>query len=82
MELIRYLFKNTEGSDAYSRNYGYSALKQADGEQGYTALPGYYTLTMLNAKIKRAIWIKLIGYCKCRIYSTTFIPVDNRNPRP
>ncbi|MGO4695367.1 extracellular solute-binding protein [Paenibacillus sp. 2TAB26] len=56
------------------------AFKQADGEQGFTSLPGYYTLTMLNAKIQSDP-DKIDRILQMQDYFRTFIPVDNRNPQ-
>ncbi|MNI16770.1 Lipoprotein LipO precursor [compost metagenome] len=56
------------------------AFKQEDGGQGYTALSGYYTLTMLNAKIKSDP-DKINRILQMQDYFRTFIPVDNRNPQ-
>ncbi|MGO4549232.1 ABC transporter substrate-binding protein [Paenibacillus sp. 2TAB23] len=56
------------------------AFKQADGEQGFTALSGYYTITMLNAKLKDEP-DKVDRYLQMQDYFRTFIPVDERNPQ-
>ncbi|GFZ88747.1 putative ABC transporter peptide-binding protein YtcQ [Paenibacillus marchantiophytorum] len=56
------------------------AFKQADGGQGFMALSGYYTLTMLNAKIKSDP-DKINRILQMQDYFRTFIPVDNRNPQ-
>jgi putative aldouronate transport system substrate-binding protein len=54
------------------------AFKQADGQQGFLALSGYYTVTMLNAKNKNDP-DKISRILQMQDYFRTFIPVDKRN---
>jgi putative aldouronate transport system substrate-binding protein len=56
------------------------AFKQADGQQGYMALSGYYTITALNAKLKGDN-DKINRILQMQDYFRTFIPVDKRNPQ-
>lgn len=55
-------------------------FKQADGQQGFTALSGYYTITMLNAKLKSDP-DKVNRILQMQDYFRTFIPVDQRGPQ-
>ncbi|MFK7691847.1 extracellular solute-binding protein [Paenibacillus sp. HJGM_3] len=55
-------------------------FKQADGQQGYLALPGYYQVTMINAKLKNDP-DKVNRILQMQDYFRTFIPVDQRNPQ-
>lgn len=55
-------------------------FKQADGQQGFLALSGYYTITALNAKMKNDP-DKINRILQMQDYFRTFIPVDNRNPQ-
>ncbi|WP_127579335.1 extracellular solute-binding protein [Paenibacillus koleovorans] len=52
-------------------------FKQADGQQGYLALPGYYEVTMINAKLKNDP-DKINRILTMQDYFRTFIPVDQR----
>ncbi|TYP79411.1 extracellular solute-binding protein [Paenibacillus methanolicus] len=56
------------------------AFKQADGQQGFLESSGYYTVTMLNAKMKNEPdkVKRILGFLD---YFRTFIPFDERNPQ-
>jgi putative aldouronate transport system substrate-binding protein len=55
-------------------------FKQADGQQGFTAGSGYYTIHMFNAKLKDDP-DKLNRILHMQDYNRTFIPVDQRTPQ-
>lgn len=55
-------------------------FKQADGQQGYLALPGYYQVTILNAKLKNDT-DKINRILQIQEYFRTFIPADQRNEK-
>ncbi|SDD51086.1 putative aldouronate transport system substrate-binding protein [Paenibacillus sp. UNCCL117] len=56
------------------------AFKQPDGQQGFLMQSGFYTVTMLNAKLKNEPdkVKRILGFLD---YFRTFIPVDERNPQ-
>ncbi|MDF2669338.1 MAG: hypothetical protein K0R67_1644 [Paenibacillus sp.] len=55
-------------------------FKQEDGQQGFMALSGYYTITALNAKVK-GDEDKIHRILQMQDYFRTFIPVNQRNPQ-
>lgn len=55
-------------------------FKQADGQQGFLALPGYYQITAINAKLKDDKE-KVSRILQIQDFFRTFIPVDKRNPQ-
>lgn len=56
------------------------AFKQPDGQQGFTGLPGFYEVTMLNGKLKSDP-DKVNRILQMLDYFFKFIPVDQRNPQ-
>ncbi|RAV08304.1 extracellular solute-binding protein [Paenibacillus contaminans] len=55
-------------------------FKQDDGQTGYAALPGYYQIVTLNAKLKDDP-DKVNRILQMEDYFRTYIPVDQRNPQ-
>lgn len=53
-------------------------FKQADGQQGFTASSGYYTIKALNAKLASEP-DKLERILQMEDYFRTFIPIEQRN---